>query len=406
MDDDAQPQKDDKKEAGEDGDKKNKEDGIERESVDVAMAGYVDEEAEKVITELHGEPWYHGSLPLEDIANLVVNRGDFLMRELESEPGRPPMKAMQSKCQPCVTVRLATQLKDFPIHTVQVGDAKLFTIDGTNKARTALGIVQKHYEQKIMLPEETPLVRPIPKQQWELTKDKITLQTKLGEGAFGEVWKGTLSHSPTNTTKLKEENKTYMQELFKEARLMRQYKHINVVAFFGMVMENENVMIVMELINGGGLDHHLMKNRVGIPDKCSYAFDVALGLYYLHSKRCMHRDLACRNCLIDTQKNIVKISDFGLSKQADTYKIQATDKIPTKWQAPEVIETHIYTRECDVYSYGILISDPNFRPPLSPDLPDEIRVIISACWGGRPDRRPVMKDVAWILKKFQKHKLV
>ncbi|KHJ78205.1 hypothetical protein OESDEN_16826 [Oesophagostomum dentatum] len=98
-----------------------------------------------------------------------------------------------------------------------------------------------------------------------------------------------------------------------------------------MVMESDNVMIVMEMVNGGGLDHHLKTSSVGIPDKCSYAFDVALGLYYLHSKRCMHRDLACRNCLIDTQKNIVKISDFGLSKQADSYKILATEKIPTKW---------------------------------------------------------------------------
>ncbi|EYC19152.1 hypothetical protein Y032_0025g1204 [Ancylostoma ceylanicum] len=139
------------------------------------------------------------------------------------------------------------------------------------------------------------------------------------------------------------------------------------------------------------------------------------------------RDLACRNCLIDTEKNIVKISDFGLSKQADSYKIQANERIPTKWQAPEVVATHIYTRECDVYSYGILvweifnnakmpfaeydnktvrarIFDPTFRPPLSDDLPDEIRVIVTACWAAQPNNRPVMKDVAWILKRFQKHK--
>ncbi|KAK6024689.1 hypothetical protein OSTOST_09497, partial [Ostertagia ostertagi] len=142
-------------------------------------------------------------------------------------------------------------------------------------------------------------------------------------------------------------------------------------------------------------------------------------------------DLACRNCLIDTQKNIVKISDFGLSKQADSYKILPTEKIPTKWQAsrPPVCRRHyIYTRECDVYSYGILVweifnnakmpfeeydnktvrqrlSDPTFRPPLSEDLPDEIRVVCTACWSAAPDSRPVMKDVAWILKGFStRHK--
>lgn len=399
--------------------------GVERETIDQAMAAFVDEEAERMVAELQTEPWYHGALPIDDIAPLVSSPGDFLIRELEAEPGRSAM--------PCLTVRLPTQLKDYPIHTVIKDDSRQFTIDGVNRAKSVMAIVQKHYEQKIPLPEEGKLVRPIPKQPWELTKDKITLQTKLGEGAFGEVWQGTLRQSATQSipaaikvTKLKEDNKKYMQELFKEARLMRQYQHINVVGFFGMVMENDNVMIVMEMVNGGGLDHYLKKNNVGIPDKCSYAFDAALGLYYLHSKRCMHRDLACRNCLIDTQKNIVKISDFGLSKQADSYKILPNEKIPTKWQAPEVVATHIYTRECDVYSYGILVweifndakmpfeeydnktvrarlSDPTFRPPISEDLPDEIRVIIAACWSAMPDRRPVMKDVAWILKRFQKH---
>ncbi|VDL74303.1 unnamed protein product [Nippostrongylus brasiliensis] len=101
--------------------------------------------------------------------------------------------------------------------------------------------------------------------------------------------------------------------MHKEARLLRQYKHLNIVAFYGMVMENDSVMIVMEMVPGGGLDHYLKSYTVSIPDKCSFSFDVSLGLYYLHNKRCMHR------------------------------------------QAPEVVTTFLYTRECDVYSYGILV---------------------------------------------------
>ncbi|KAK6025870.1 hypothetical protein OSTOST_08216, partial [Ostertagia ostertagi] len=122
-----------------------------------------------------------------------------------------------------------------------------------------------------------------------------------------------------------------------------------------MVIDNDSAMIVMEMVPGGGLDHFLKNNNVSCPDRCSYAFDVSLGLYYLHNKRCMHRDIACRNCLIDDQRNIVKISDFGLSKQADRYKIQGFERIPVKWQAPEVVNTLVYTKECDVYSYGILV---------------------------------------------------
>ncbi|KAJ1347394.1 hypothetical protein KIN20_002433 [Parelaphostrongylus tenuis] len=398
---------------------------VEKETMDKVMATLVDEVAEKITADLQREPWYHGALPLEDISALVTSEGDFLIRELEADKFRGPM--------PCLTVRLGSQLKDFPVYPVQTGEERQFTINGTHTSKTVVGIVQKHYHEKIAVQDNVLLLKPIPKQPWELSKDKITLNKKLGEGAFGEVWEGTLRQSATQTvpaaikvTKLKEDNKRYMQDMLKEARLMRQYQHLNVVGFFGMIMENDNVMIVMEMVNGGGLDHYLKKNTVGIPDKSSYSFDVALGLYYLHSKRCMHRDLACRNCLIDTEKNIVKISDFGLSKQADVYVIQPTEKIPTKRQAPEVIAKHIYTRRSDVYSYGIVvweifnnakppfeeydnktfrkrISDPNFRPPLSADIPKVIRVIVTACWSAVPEHRPPMKDVAWILRRFEKH---
>uniref|UniRef100_A0A0K0CV22 Protein kinase domain-containing protein n=1 Tax=Angiostrongylus cantonensis TaxID=6313 RepID=A0A0K0CV22_ANGCA len=54
--------------------------------------------------------------------------------------------------------------------------------------------LMKHYDDKIPVSDEIILVRPVPKQAWELSKQKITKETKIGEGAFGEVWKGTLEH--------------------------------------------------------------------------------------------------------------------------------------------------------------------------------------------------------------------
>ncbi|XGW30036.1 hypothetical protein V3C99_009226 [Haemonchus contortus] len=388
------------------------------------MGKFVDEEAERILSDLENESWFHGALPLEDIVGLITERGDFLLRSLEPEAGRGAM--------PCLTVRVENHIKDFPIHMVKQQNMPFFTIDGCHTASSAIAVVQKHFTERIPVAGQALLTRPIPKQSWELSRDKIKMESKLGEGTFGEVWKGTLRHFATDiqvaikVTKVKEENKALMQEMHKEGRLLRQYKHLNIVAFYGMVIDNDRAMIVMEMVPGGGLDHYLQKNVVSIPDRCSYAFDVSLGLYYLHSKRCMHRDLACRNCLIDNQKNIVKISDFGLSKQADKYKIQGFEKIPVKWQAPEVLETLTYTRECDVYSYGVLvweifndakepfeefsnktvrrrIADPKFRLPLSPNMPIEIRVIVAACWKAIPEHRPIMKDVAWILKKFIRH---
>ncbi|KAK6060248.1 hypothetical protein COOONC_02098 [Cooperia oncophora] len=132
----------------------------------------------------------------------------------------------------------------------------------------------------------------------------------------------------------------------------------------------------------------------------------------------MHRDVACRNCLIDIDRNIVKISDFGLSKQAESYTIPDDEPIPIRWQAPEVIATRVYTAKCDVYSYGITvweifnnaeipftgidnktirakISDNRFRPVVDPaSVPIVVRRVIKTCWRGDPKRRPTMLQAA------------
>lgn len=99
---------------------------------------------------------------------------------------------------------------------------------------------------------------------------------------------------------------------------------------------------------------------------------------YLESKNCIHRDLAARNCLIGYE-NVVKISDFGMSREEEEYigehnhfifslisssnlelfalYIAVSDgmkQIPIKWTAPEALNFGKYTTLCDVWSYGIL----------------------------------------------------
>ncbi|WKY03265.1 hypothetical protein Q1695_004758 [Nippostrongylus brasiliensis] len=378
---------------------------------------------ERKLAELEKEDWYHGCLPYEDIVGLLKEDGDFLLRGLEAEGGRNTMA--------CLTVRWEGKTMDFPIHTLLTeNQGHTFTLDGKRTSNDIMGLVNFHRSHYRLQQEinGVMLKNPVMKAQWELTKNKITLVKKIGAGEGGEVWQGTLreaSNKPPidvaiKMTKVVAENKHIVDAMYKEARLMRQYKHKNVVAFYGIVQDKpESAMIVMELIDGGNLKMYLRKNKDTIPVKSriSFAIDVAVGLTYLHTKGCMHRDIACRNCLIDLKNNVVKITDFGLSKVAESYNIPPTEKLPIRWQAPEVVLTRFYTEKSDVYSYGILlweifhngstpykqftnkevrlkVSNPQFRPSIDPNVPIVAYRVMKACWRGNPKKRPKMADAA------------
>ena len=69
----------------------------------------------------------------------------------------------------------------------------------------------------------------------------------------------------------------------------------------------------------------------------------------------VHRDLACRNILVDERK-VLKITDFGMSREVDEiYVQQSKGRVPIKWMALESILTRQFTTASDVWSYGITL---------------------------------------------------
>ncbi len=125
-----------------------------------------------------------------------------------------------------------------------------------------------------------------------------------------------------------------------EARVMRRYEHPNIVRLYGVAAKAEPLMIVMELVAGGTLKDYLRKkgSTLAIRQRIRFCLEAAHGMEYLDSCGCIHRDLAARNCLL-TERNELKISNFGLSIDQPVYKVNAQSrKVPVRWLAPETIK--------------------------------------------------------------------
>ncbi|XP_054829736.1 vascular endothelial growth factor receptor 1 [Eublepharis macularius] len=153
-------------------------------------------------------------------------------------------------------------------------------------------------------------------------------------------------------------------------------------------------------------------------DLISYSFQVARGMEFLSSQKCIHRDLAARNVLL-SENNVVKICDFGLAR--DIYKnpdyVRKGDaRLPLKWMAPESIFDKIYSTKSDVWSYGVLLweifslgaspypgiqIDEDFFSKLkegvrmkAPDFATaEIYQIMLDCWQSEPNERPRFSEL-------------
>uniref|UniRef100_A0A914WJ26 Protein kinase domain-containing protein n=1 Tax=Plectus sambesii TaxID=2011161 RepID=A0A914WJ26_9BILA len=91
-------------------------------------------------------------------------------------------------------------------------------------------------------------------------------------------------------------------------------------------------------------------------DLLCFAYQIANGMEFVHSKEVMHRDLALRNILLSFDYT-VKIGDFGLSRRtiSGKYQICRNSPLPFKWTAPEALFDKSVPIESDLYTFGILL---------------------------------------------------
>lgn len=187
----------------------------------------------------------------------------------------------------------------------------------------------------------------------------------VGKGHFGKVFKGLLE-MPGEMTKKEVAIKTLqhftsygeMDSFLREACIMKDFDHKNVMPLIGLVFPEEDtpLLILPFMCNGDLLQYVRDENREPrVRELLKFALDIALGMEYLAQQKFVHRDLAARNCMLDENLNVC-VADFGLSRdvyEKGYYRPNQGTPLPYKWMAPESIKMFTFTTKSDVWSYAV-----------------------------------------------------
>ena len=153
-------------------------------------------------------------------------------------------------------------------------------------------------------------------------------------------------------------------------------RHLHIVRTFGFVRENaerNSIMLLQEYASEGSLYELVSERSAPLDEKILIGMflQIISAMSYLALHNVVHGDLACRNVLVfrfdenNAQNNVVKVTDFGLSRHSRIYSQIATaaqtalTMIPTRYCAPEILSQRVtandYSEKSDVYSFGVLI---------------------------------------------------
>uniref|UniRef100_A0A8D0F9Q9 Fibroblast growth factor receptor n=1 Tax=Strix occidentalis caurina TaxID=311401 RepID=A0A8D0F9Q9_STROC len=282
--------------------------------------------------------------------------------------------------------------------------------------------------------------------RWELPRDSVSGGKKGGPGTMPQPWLGpgvcNVVGNPARppptaafSAALADATEKDLSDLISEMEMMKMIgKHKNIINLLGACTQDGPLYVIVEYASKGNLREYLQARRppgmeycynparvpeeqLSFKDLVSCAYQVARGMEYLASKKCIHRDLAARNVLV-TEDNVMKIADFGLARDIhhiDYYKKTTNGRLPVKWMAPEALFDRIYTHQSDVWSFGVLLWEiftlggspypgvpveelfkllkEGHRMDKPSNCTNELYMMMRDCWHAVPSQRPTFKQL-------------
>lgn len=257
----------------------------------------------------------------------------------------------------------------------------------------------------------------------------VVLETELGKGAFGTVYKGEWRSQEVAMKIISSDSISAEQteEFLHEVALMMELRpHKNCVQMLGFV--REPLAIVMDFVSNGTVENFVLsRQEMSLAVAVRMLDGVAAGMLHLHAEKIVHRDLAARNILLTETMEAV-IADYGMSRQVTDEGVGKTQTAvgPLKWMALECLQKKEYSPASDVWAFGIVCWEVFARSPPYPDLdgvqvvyavrdgvrpiipeyvPPAIAFVMGQCWDPNPAQRPTMKDLSRVFAHEKKQLL-
>ncbi|KAG7192308.1 uncharacterized protein KQ657_002027 [Scheffersomyces spartinae] len=239
---------------------------------------------------------------------------------------------------------------------------------------------------------------------------------EIGEGAFGKVY--LARHVLLNVKVVLKCGLLDDPNIVREVYYHRQLKHKHIVKLYEVIKTESHLWLVLEYCEGNELFYYIYEQRRVEYKKCQELFfQIMLAIKYVHSLNLAHRDLKLENILLaDTDKTIVKLTDFGFVREFNPYSRQFLSTVcgTTAYMAPEVLQNIKYLGfQIDIWALGVILytmlygrmpfdEDDDLRtkykilneePPYYDTIPRETIALIQRMLSKDPANRPNLNEI-------------
>ncbi len=237
------------------------------------------------------------------------------------------------------------------------------------KEKRSISLIQKKKMGSQIFKEELKLkvsINTIIEENSGLPNQKYKIISKLGDGSYGTVYLAVNLMTKQNVAMKKinkvKENTIDDMEIKNEIEILKKLDHPNIVKIIEFFSTPKAYYIITDFCACGEL-YNQIKHQYTEAQLAVLFYQVLSGLYYLHTKNIVHRDLKLENILIseiekDNNTNEkyfwVKIIDFGTAKIFEKNKNEKAVVGSSYYIAPEVLHKN-YNEKCDTWSVGVIL---------------------------------------------------